>query len=35
VGWPLLLILLGVLMMGLGTAAVRIHRRYIKSDAVE
>lgn len=30
VGWPLLLILLGVLMMGIGTAAVRLHRRYIK-----
>jgi hypothetical protein len=34
VGWPLLLILLGALMMGLGTAAVRIHRRYIKPRAV-
>jgi hypothetical protein len=34
VGWPLLLILLGALMMGLGTAAVRIHRRYIRPDAV-
>ena len=31
VGWPLLLILLGVLMMSLGTVAVRIHRRYIKA----
>ena len=30
VGWPLLLILLGGLMMGVGTAAVRIHRRFIK-----
>lgn len=30
VGWPLLLIALGALMMGLGTAAVRIHRRYIR-----
>lgn len=33
VGWPLLLILLGVLMMGIGTAAVRLHRRYIKPNA--
>jgi len=33
VGWPLLLILLGVLMMGVGTAAVRLHRRYIKPAA--
>ncbi len=33
VGWPLLLILLGVLMMGIGTAAVRLHRRYIKPGA--
>lgn len=33
VGWPLLLIALGVLMMGAGTAAVRIHRRYIKPAA--
>ncbi len=30
VGWPLMLVFLGALMMGLGTAAVRIHRRYIK-----
>ena len=33
VGWPLLLILLGGLMMGVGTAAVRLHRRYIKPAA--
>jgi hypothetical protein len=33
VGWPLLLIALGALMMGLGTAAVRIHRRYIRPGA--
>jgi hypothetical protein len=33
VGWPLLLIALGVLMMAAGTAAVRIHRRYIKPAA--
>lgn len=33
VGWPLLLIALGVMMMGVGAAAVRIHRRYIKSAA--
>ncbi len=31
-GWPLALILLGFLMMAFGTAAVRIHRRYIKSS---
>lgn len=30
IGWPLLLVFLGALMMALGTAAVRIHRRYIK-----
>jgi hypothetical protein len=33
VGWPLLLIALGVVMMALGAVAVRIHRRYIKSPA--
>lgn len=33
IGWPLLLILLGALMMGAGTAAVRLHRRYIKPPA--
>lgn len=33
IGWPLLLIFLGAVMMGLGTAAVRIHRRYIKPSA--
>jgi len=33
IGWPLLLILLGGLMMGAGTAAMRIHRRYIKPAA--
>jgi hypothetical protein len=32
-GWPLLLVLLGGLMMALGTAAVRIHRRYIRRSA--
>lgn len=31
-GWPIALILIGFAMMGLGTAAVRIHRRYIKSN---
>jgi len=31
-GWPIALILLGFMMMALGTAAVRIHRRYIKSS---
>lgn len=33
VGWPLLLIALGALMMGLGTAAMRIHRRYIRTES--
>ena len=32
-GWPIALILLGFIMMALGTAAVRIHRRYIKSSS--
>jgi hypothetical protein len=31
-GWPIALILIGFVMMMLGTAAVRIHRRYIKSS---
>ncbi len=31
IGWPLALILLGIVMMALGTAAVRINRRYIKN----
>jgi hypothetical protein len=31
IGWPIALILLGILMMGLGAFAVRIHRRYIRS----
>ena len=31
VGWPILLILLGILMMTLGAFAVRIHRRYIRT----
>ena len=31
VGWPLVLILLGILMMALGAFAVRIHRRYIRT----
>ena len=31
VGWPILLILLGILMMALGAVAVRIHRRYIRA----
>ena len=30
IGWPLLLVFLGALMMALGTVAVRIHRRYIR-----
>jgi hypothetical protein len=30
-GWPIALILIGFMMMALGTAAVRIHRRYIQS----
>jgi hypothetical protein len=33
VGWPLLLIALGAVMLALGSAAVRIHRRYIKGTA--
>ncbi|NOT28989.1 MAG: hypothetical protein HOP15_00915 [Planctomycetes bacterium] len=33
IGWPLLLILLGMVMMALGTIAVRIQRRYIKLNA--
>lgn len=33
IGWPLALILLGIVMMGLSTAAMRIHRRYIREDA--
>lgn len=33
IGWPVLLILLGLVMMALGTVAVRIHRRYIKAGA--
>ncbi len=32
IGWPLALILLGILMMGLGALAVRIHRRYIRTS---
>ncbi|HVS18622.1 MAG TPA: hypothetical protein VMT18_08495 [Planctomycetota bacterium] len=32
-GWPILLIGLGALLMGAGTAAVRIHRRYIRPAA--
>lgn len=32
VGWPLLLILLGIVMMALGAAAVRIHRRFIRGS---
>ena len=31
VGWPLALILLGILMMAIGAFAVRIHRRYIRT----
>lgn len=30
VGWPIALIVIGFAMMALGTAAVRIHRRYIR-----
>ena len=30
-GWPLVLILIGVAFMALGTVAVRIHRRYIRA----
>lgn len=33
IGWPIVLIGLGGLLMGAGTAAVRIHRRFIKSTA--
>jgi hypothetical protein len=32
-GWPITLIVLGFVMMALGTAAVRIHRRFIKTAA--
>ncbi|MFN0009787.1 MAG: DUF2157 domain-containing protein [Planctomycetota bacterium] len=32
-GWPIALIVIGFAMMALGTAAVRIHRRYIKQAA--
>jgi hypothetical protein len=30
IGWPLVLIGMGGLLMGAGTAAVRLHRRYIR-----
>jgi len=33
IGWPIALILLGFLMMGLGAFAVKIHRRYIRRPA--
>ena len=33
IGWPLALILLGILMMALGAFAVRLHRRYIRTPA--
>lgn len=32
IGWPIALMLIGFAMMALGTAAVRIHRRFIKAD---
>jgi hypothetical protein len=31
VGWPIVLIGLGILMMALGAVAVRIHRKYIRA----
>jgi len=31
IGWPVALILLGILLMAIGAVAVRIHRRYIRT----
>lgn len=32
-GWPVTLIILGVLMLGLGSVAVRLHNKYIRNGA--